>query len=199
MRNRLLRLVCLVVLFSVFSCHKTTRINIIDQLKGAPDYKKTLKKWTKFTKHYYFNEVEFFINTTFKSWPMRLAYLKEYVRKFKIPEQEQLKLYEKELQEYQNYNDFFITVFSSKKDINDLSDSEKWRLYLHLGDVSAARLQPESIKEVDRDSILDYFYPQVSPWTSNYNVRFSRVMNDSQTGSMHDKFVTLSLIIIHNP
>ena len=180
----------------IFSCQKTTKVDLIDQLNSAPEYNKTLKEWTKSTKHYHYEEVEFFVTTTYRSWPLRMAYMKEYTEKFKLSKDEQKAQYDKELGDCNNFNDFFITVFSTKKDINDLKDKNKWRLFLEESGTDAARLVPESITKIENDSVTSYFYPQVTTWTSNYQVRFSRVLNDAQgTGNPAVNFATLKLLL----
>jgi hypothetical protein len=185
-------LLTLVIL--TLSCHKVTKVQMIDPLLSAPEYRKTLKDWTRDTEHYYFSDVEFFITASYKSLPLRLAYLKEYTKKFKISKEEQQTKYDQEMKDYNNCNDFFVTVFSSKNDINDLRDKEKWRLFLSEGTYSG-RIVPESINKVETDSILQFFYPYVTPWTWNFNVRFSRILNDAQTTKDSPiDFSTLSLM-----
>jgi len=190
----------LVVLVAIIiiplSCHKVTRVNLIDQISMAPSYEDTLKKWTKSTKYYFFHDVEFFVSSTYKSWPLRLAYMKEYSKKFKLSVEEQKELYDKELSNHKSFNDFFLTIFSSRADVNDLANDDNWRIFLHLGDITSARLKPESIKKIKNDSKLKYFYPHVSPWTTNFDIRFSKVMSDaSNTNTVADQFSTLSLMI----
>lgn len=155
----------------LFSCHKTTKIGLIDELRTAPGYFKTLNKNSKSTKHYNFNKVEFFINATYKTLDYRLAYLKEYTQKFKISQAEQKNMYDKEASDAKNFTEFFITVFSSRDDINNLKDDKMWRLYLE-GDDSNTRILPDKIEEIKSDTVLEYFYPQISPWTWNFIVRF---------------------------
>ncbi len=187
----------LILCISLISgCHKKTEVILINQIGDARDYEETLQEWTEKDKYYYFTNVEFFVSTTFKSWPLRLAYLKEYAKKFKISSEEQLEMYKKELSDYKNYNEFFITVFSSRKDVNKLEDEKMWRLYLKDANMSSGRLTPESIKKLKVDDNLKYFYPHVDPWTSNYNVKFSRVLNDASGLNMRiDDFKTLSLML----
>jgi len=185
-----------VLLIGFSSCNKVTKVDLINQLRDAKDYSETMKEWTKSAKHYYFSEVEFFVTSTYKSMPLRLAYLKRYSEKFKISKEEQQKMYESEAKDYGNFNDFFITVFSSKKDINNIKDKDKWRLYLELGGASHGKLIPEEIKEIESDSILTYFYPQVTPWTSNFLVRFSRILSDSsEPKKITDDFETMNLLL----
>lgn len=179
-----------------FSCYRVTKVSLISQLRDAPRYDKELKKWTQNTLHYYLHDIKFEIWSTYKSWPLRLAYMKEYSKKFKLSAQDQQKMYARELSDYNNKNEFFVTIFSYMKDMNDLSDDDAWKLYLSLGNTSGNRLEPERIVEVDIDTNFKYFYPHINPWTRAFDVSFSRVVSDAtDVNPVAEQFSTLSLML----
>lgn len=144
------------------------------------DYRSELDRWTAAKEITRGFELRLAMKGTFKSLPFREAYVDQYVKSYKLDAAQRALLLARQSEDYEKYNEFFISVFTSDMRWNDLdAKGSIWRLYLE--DDKGVRLLPISIKKVDRsDPVLRELYPYFDPWSAGYAVIFPKY---SETGS----------------
>jgi len=159
--------VILFVFFIVFGCAG-------EKASVRPPYDDLLKAWTRGVKVYNGLDATIYATATFKSPEFREAYIIRYADAIKAEESLKRTLLDKETGEHEKSNEFFISVYTSKDEWNDLDKSNSvWKLY--LADEKGARLTPVSVKKVDRnDALVKEFFPYLDAWSTAYVVRFPK-------------------------
>lgn len=144
------------------------------------DYFDVLSKWTRSVKVFDGLDAKIYMTATYKDNAFISAYVKRYVKAFKIDDSYAAVLYERELSEADRYNEFFISVYTPEDAWNDLARQNSiWRLYLEDG--TGVRLAPLSISQVDKgDPLLREFFPYMDMWSTAYRIKFPKY---SDTGS----------------
>ncbi len=139
-----------------------------------PPYDDLLNAWTRSVKVYNGLDTTIYATATFKSPEFREAYITRYADAIKAEETMKNALLDREVGEYDKYNEFFISVYTPVSEWNDLDKANSvWKLYLEDG--RGARLTPISIKTVDRDNALvKEFFPYLDAWSIAYVVRFPK-------------------------
>ncbi len=165
-------LIPLLLLFTVFiGCAAKE-----EAIKPSLVYFDVLPQMTKGKKVIDNLESKLFIYATYKNWPLREAYVEEYVRRYQMDnsQKERLKVIEKESDE--RFNEFFVAVYIPDERWNDFDQpSSIWKIY--MDDEKGNRLYPLEIKKADVNSpLIREFYPHLDLWSSGYIVKFPKYM-----------------------
>ena len=144
------------------------------------DYHASLDRWTAAKEVTNGFELRLAMKGTFKSLPYRTAYVDQYASSYRLDAAAGASMLERQKDDYEKYNEFFVSVFTADMRWNDLDDKKSiWKLYLE--DDRGARLSPVSIKRVERsDPSFHELYPYFDPWSVGYIVLFPKY---SETGS----------------
>lgn len=139
-----------------------------------PEYSDVLSEWTRSAKVFDGLDAKLSITATYKEESFSTAYLKRYLKAFKMDDNYADALFKREKDEVERYNEFFVAVYTPDESWNDLAKQNSiWRLYLE--DDTGARLTPVSITQVDRDDILvREFFPYFDMWSTAYRVKFPK-------------------------
>ncbi|MBI5237305.1 MAG: hypothetical protein HY887_02645 [Deltaproteobacteria bacterium] len=166
---------CLAFVFSAFTAGCSSGKAITK--KAA--YSDSLNKWTRSVTVYEGLEPRLYLNATYKDKTFRDAYTDRYAEGFELPEAYRSMLLEREAEASEQYNEFFLTVYSPDEERNDLdAKNSVWRLFLE--DSSGARLTPVNVTRLDpADALLREFFPFFDPWSRAYIVKFPKY---SETG-----------------
>jgi len=139
-----------------------------------PEYSTVLNKWTKGRKIFKGLESRLYINATYKDPTFREAYIDRYAESYMLEEPYRAALVEREREQAEKYNEFFMTAFTPVDRWNDFDEKDSvWKLYLE--DSGGSRLSPVSITKVDAsDPLVREFFPYLDLWSSGYVVRFPK-------------------------
>jgi len=147
-----------------------------EAIKPSLGYFDVLPQMTKGKKVIDNLESKLFIYATYKNWPLREAYVEEYVRRYQMDnsQKERLKVTERESDE--KFNEFFVAVYIPDERWNDFDQpSSIWKIY--MDDEKGNRLYPLEIKKADVNSpLIREFYPHIDLWSSGYIVKFPKYM-----------------------
>lgn len=143
-------------------------------------YSNALDKWTRSVTVYEGMDPRLYLNVTYKDKTFRDAYTERYAEGFELPEAYKGMLLVREAEASEQYNEFFLAVYSPVEALNDLdAKNSVWRLFLE--DSSGARLAPVSITRLGpEDALLREFFPFFDPWSRAYIVKFPKY---SETGT----------------
>ncbi len=160
-------LACLALVFVLAACAAN---------KGVvrPDYSEVLGRWTRSTKIYSGFEARLYLSATFKMPAFREAYVEKYVKSYQLDPTYRQAMLERETEQGEKYNEFFIAAFTPVEKWNDFDQKDSvWKLYLE--DDSGAKLSPVSIVKLDRtDPVLREFFPYFDLWSDAYVVKFPK-------------------------
>lgn len=133
-----------------------------------------LKRWTREKKIYEGVDAKVYINATYKHPSFRNAYIDKYAKSYQLEEPYVSSLIEREKEQADRYNEFFMAAYTPDDNWNDFDRRNSiWRLYLE--DNFGARLIPVSITRIDKsDPVYREFFPYFDPWSAGYIVRFPK-------------------------
>ena len=145
-----------------------------EAIKPSLGYFDILPQMTKHKKVIDNLDSKLFVYATYKSWPLREAYVEEYARRYQMDDSGKEKLKEKEMGLDEKFNEFFIAVYTPDEKWNDFDQPLSiWKIYME--DEKGERLSPIEIKKVDADSpLIREFYPYLDLWSSTYIVKFPK-------------------------
>lgn len=167
-RPILLSIICLAFL----GCHHP---NIF----GDPttDHEDLLNEWTRKKSFYGIENVEYFTYVTYKTAELRKAYVDEYADRYHLPEEKKNAMLKSEMDENANYDVFMVSHYSTRKEANKITKEPKvWRLTLSTSEDPVSGSEPVSVMTVGQntDPVLAYFYPYITPWSTNLLVKFNK-------------------------
>ena len=139
------------------------------------DYDDEFDRWTRTVKIYDGIETVAIVNATYKTSAFVEAYVNKYAKSIQADEDYTKVILEGQLSDLERYNEIFLTLYTPDEKWNDLVrlDASIWRLYLEDG--SGARLQPVSIRRVDRDDVMArQFFPYYDEWNVAYVIQFPK-------------------------
>jgi hypothetical protein len=121
-------------------------------------------------------KVRYLTSAVYKSRSLREAYVDEYAKRYELPLAEREKQLRSELDEAEKYDVFLVSHFATDKDTAKMTKEAKvWRLSLVPDGDEAAASEPESVVTIAAsDTVLRYFYPQITPWSKVFLVKFKR-------------------------
>lgn len=152
-------------------CDKT--VDIMGEHKS--NYHKILKSVSKEARFYGLERVPYMTNVVYKSEPLERAYVLEYSQKYRFNEDEYKRMLEKVLTQIKDHETFIIFHFANNDQSPKESSLNAWKLRLQfIGSDSTSRGDPETVTLLPADDHSQYFYPQTSPWSKNYLVRFKK-------------------------
>jgi len=139
--------------------------NLLGQLNTP--YHDLQRALTKEARFFGLEKVHYQTSITYKSKALRRAYVEEYALRYHSSDKEKEELLKRELDEAEKFQVFFVSHYATDKDSARITREDKvWRLSLE-------NEIPENVLSVSsQDSVLQYFYPQISPWSKSYNVQF---------------------------
>jgi len=139
-----------------------------------PDYSEELDSWTRSVKVLEGLESRLYLSATFKSPSFREAYTYRYVESYGLGEDYRTSLMEREAEQAEKYNEFFVTAYTPVEELNDFDKKDSaWRLYLE--DDKGAHLPPISITRLEgSDPLLREFFPYFDLWSTAYIVKFPK-------------------------
>lgn len=135
-----------------------------------------LPQWTKSQKVIDNLDSKLFIYATYKSWPLREAYVDEYAKRYQMDDAQKQKIRNEEKDLDERLNEFFIAVYTPDERWNDFNTSESiWKIYLE--DEKKGRVAPIKIVKVDvKSPLIREFYPYLDLWSSGYIIKFPKYM-----------------------
>lgn len=150
-----------------------------ETVKKEDAYAKELNAWTRHVKIYEGLETRVYLTATFKGPDFRRAYVDKYAEGYQLGEDLKKSLVERELEQAEQYNEFFVAAFTPDEAWNDFNRTDSlWRLFME--ESSGARLVPVSVTKVSDDPLLREFFPYLDQWSSGYIVKFPKY---SETGT----------------
>ena len=135
-------------------------------------YQSALDTWTRDARIYKDLELVARFTATFKTLPYRLAYAKEFARRYQLSQAEAAKMENDQRQAAKSFNDFFIVVYAPDSDLIDLGMKDAaWKIYLEIG--GQKRFKPLEIRKVKKtDARTRFFLPHLSVWNTLFRARF---------------------------
>jgi hypothetical protein len=130
---------------------------------------------------------------TFKSWEFREAYIERYVSVYGLSEADRETLRRSQLEAFHKAYEFHLTAESASSKWNDLEkQSSAWRTT--LVDAVGHELTPEPIKvEKLPDAYEREFFPDRTPFTKTYSIRFVVPSGDTSFGGPQSGRITLRI------
>jgi len=171
-----MRLFCLCLCFVAILCAGCASVKGLEALKPAgPDlaYQETFEQWTKEARIYDGFETQLFICATFKSLPLRMAFVQEHARVYGLLPREKGKMEADQKAASQSSLDFVIAAYVPDDKYNDFSQTKSvWSIFLENGE--GEREEPLEVRRLSEQdgAALKYFYPYFTPWKRAYLVRF---------------------------
>jgi hypothetical protein len=174
----------------------------------AKDYDDVYKRWTRHERAFLIVtalppapappgdlEVDVALETwaTFKSWEFREAYIERYVSAYGLSQADRETLRRSQLEAFHKAYEFHVTAESASSKWNDLEKpSSAWRTT--LVDAAGHELTPEPIK-VERlpDAYEREFFPDRTPFTKTYSIRFVVPSGDTDFGGPKSGSITLRI------
>ncbi len=152
------------------SCSKS--VDILGDQKS--NYHKTLKQHSREKRFYGLERVPYMTQVVYLSEKLRRAYVDEYAHKYRSSTQEKGQQLKKQLDEAAQYDEFVVFHFATDSQSPRESNLGFWRL--RLIDRYGKTHDPKHVGTLLGDAAtLQYFYPQMSPWSKNYLVRFEKI------------------------
>lgn len=144
------------------------------------NYNDSLNKWTVSKKVYDGLEARLFIGATYETPSFRKAYVERYVEDYELEDSYKKQLLEREKEQEEKYNEFFIAAYTPVEGWNDLDKRDSvWKLY--LVDSAGSRVIPISVTRVDSsDPRVREFFPYLDLWSFGYDIKFPKF---SETGA----------------
>jgi hypothetical protein len=147
-------------------------------LSGDPatPYHKVEAAHTREARFFGLEKVRYLTSVVHKSPRLREAYVEEYARRYALPAGEREKLLATERAEAERFDVFLLSHFATDRDVSKLTLAPKaWKISLVADGNEKAPRDPESVTAVAADdAVLRYFYPQVTPWSKVFLVKFKR-------------------------
>ena len=165
---------CLLLLCTCLSLACRQKVGILGELQS--NYHKILKQHSIERKFYALESVPFLTNVVYRSPSVRQAYVNEYAKKYRLTEQERNEMLENEMKQAREYEEFVVFHFASNQRSPGKVSLSNWRLRL-VTDATppGERQEPEYLGNLPGETgELQYFYPQMSPWSKNYIIRFKK-------------------------
>ncbi len=138
------------------------------------DYNDSLDKWTRSIKIYDGLASRLFIGATYETLSFRRAYVERYAVDYALEDTYKKEMLEREKEQEEKYNEFFVSAFTPVESWNDLDHRNPvWKLYLE--DSAGSRVTPISITRVDAsDPRVREFFPYLDLWSYGYDVKFPK-------------------------
>lgn len=153
-----------------FGCSRPTN------LSGNPatPYHKLESSLTREARFIGLEKVRYLTSITYKSRELREAYVNEYARRYGLSSEEKEKLLKNEMEEAGRFDAFLVSHFATDRDTSKVTREPKvWRLTLISDGNEAAPSDPDSVASLaSNDTVLRYFYPQVTSWSKVFLVQF---------------------------
>ncbi|MFH1262057.1 MAG: hypothetical protein V1495_01250 [Pseudomonadota bacterium] len=160
------------LLLAAAACSRPT------DLAGRPvsPYHDIELRMTKEARFIGLEKVRYLTSAVFKSRALREGYVEEYARRYELPPTEREKLRKRELEEADKFDVFLVSHFATDKDTGKLTQEAKvWRLALVADGNEAEAIEPDYVGALDStDTVLRYFYPQITAWSKVFLVKFKR-------------------------
>jgi len=120
-----------------------------------------------------FDSIPYLTSVVHRSDKLRRAYVEEYAQVYRLNPAEKNLLLERELEESKKFIDVVVVHFATDDKLAHLDTNEKvWQIRLDTG---SQRLRPHMVSRLPGEAPVNaYFYPQITHWSRNYLVRFSR-------------------------
>ena len=166
--------ICTFVLSLFFLSACTQSVGLLGELHS--DYHKTLNRQSRQKKLYGLERVPYMTHIIYKNETLRTAYVNEYAKKYRLSEKERAELLEKEIQTAKDFEEFIIFHYENdrQRSRSDSSSLDRWKIRLHFSEDFSA--EPHSMSNLSGDaSVLQYFYPKMTPWSKNYVVKFKKI------------------------
>ncbi len=156
------------------------------------DYPGVYQRWTR---HDY--SVEKVVDkslevwATFKSWDFRESYIEKYAAIYSLSDAKRIELRQAQHEAYQQAFEFHVTAQSASWDWNDLEKaSTAWRVTLL--DALGHELPSERVRiEKLPDAYERAFFPDKTPFTKTYSVRFIMPAPGSEFAGVRSGSLTL--------
>jgi hypothetical protein len=164
--------VFLLLLLAASGCSRPT------DLAGRPvsPYHDIEIRMTKEARFIGLEKVRYLTSAVFKSRALREGYVEEYAKKYEISPAEREKLLKREIEEADRFDVFLVSHYATDKDTGKLTQEAKvWRLALVADGNEREAIEPDYVGALDAtDTVLRYFYPQITPWSKVFLVKFKR-------------------------
>ncbi|MFH1018287.1 MAG: hypothetical protein V1798_08920 [Pseudomonadota bacterium] len=170
---RLYALLLTAILLS-FACGHRTRFF---GASSGGRYHDVLNRCTQERRFFGLENVEYATFVTYRTPELRRAYVEEYADRYRLSTAEAEALLKSELDEATRYDVFLVSHYSTDPKARRLKpESNVWRLILSTSPDPGTGMEPALVQgePSGRDPVLGYFYPFVTPWASNYLVKFKR-------------------------
>lgn len=145
-------------------------------VKGAAGdgYFKTLDRWSRGQKVYQGLEARLYLNATYKTADFRRAYIEKYAAGYGLAADHAKVLMDRESEQAEAYNEFFLTAFTPDEALNDLDRKDSvWQIYLE--DAAGNRAKPLSVASVEgSETVMREFFPYFDLWSRAYVLRFPK-------------------------
>jgi hypothetical protein len=154
---------------------KGLRVDFSDKPRDyvGKDYERVYQRWTRHQQAFQDVDVALEVWATFKSWDFREAYIERYAEIYSLSDADEQALREAQRKLLSEVYEFHVTAQASNYKWNDLekTSSSAWRVA--LVDALGHELAPDSVKiEKLPDAVETIFYPQRTPFTKSYAIRF---------------------------
>jgi hypothetical protein len=159
----------------------------------AKDYEDVYVRWTRHQSALTDADVALEAWATYKSWDFREAYVERYATVYSLSEADRATLRRSQLEAFHKGYEFHVTAQSWSFSWNDLEKaSSAWRTT--LVDAAGHELMPEPIR-VERlpDAYEREFFPDKTPFTKTYSIRFQVPSGDSEFGGPKSGSITLRI------
>src|SRR6185369_6656246 len=178
----------LVVVAALVACQsdKAARVDFSETRRDyvSKDYGDVYERWTRhdFAMHEVEKALEVWV--TFKSWDFREAYIERYAAIYSLTDAERTTLRTAQRDALHQAYEFHVTAQSANYKWNDLEKSNSpWRVTLL--DALGHELAPEAATiKVEKlpDMYEREFFPEKTPFSKTYNVRFVAPPNSDFSG-----------------
>ncbi len=170
----------LLFLFLIFfiACTANKKLKIVyhPEIKDASNYFSILNNFTQTQKLLPEIEIATHVSTTYNSWDLRKAYIKQLAYKKNLLLEEQEKLLIEEKIDYEKYITFTSCIYSSQKRVGNLDDFKIWNIILFDKNNDQKQIKPISVIKLDKDDPWNlYFYPYINRWCNLYEIKFNRI------------------------
>jgi hypothetical protein len=149
----------------------------------AQDYKKVYDRWTRHDWALHEVDAALEVWATYKSWDFREAYIERYASVYSMSEADRRVLRQAQLESFHTGFEFHMTTQSANYKWNDLDKKDSaWRVTLLDG--LGRELVPEYLR-INKlpDAYEREFFPNKTPFTKTFTLRFAVPAVDPATGS----------------
>jgi hypothetical protein len=146
--------------------------------ESSHPYHRVLWDQTEQRRYHTLENVPYQTAITYKNEAFRRAYVKEYVEMYHLPPEKAASMLAEELAEASEFDVFVIAHFASQREAAQITSRPKvWRIVLTTDPKTDFGSEPISVSSLAQgtDPVLMHFYPYVTPWSSNYLVKFKKV------------------------